>query len=178
MTWSLDGEPRAAHREFAYLSRLGGFVASPKGDAQTVPDSTVELTFGRYTHAGLHDQSTEVDIMPPIPIQSKRPDSEHQTLSATGTCGPGLTKAKRLTVLLTGSARPFPRTLSQGQKTRTNLDSKNRKPLKDSENAEVQGASESGKGEIRTLGWANPTPVFKTGAINRSATFPERAGGC
>jgi hypothetical protein len=29
-----------------------------------------------------------------------------------------------------------------------------------------------GKGGIRTHGGLAPTPVFKTGAINRSATFP------
>jgi hypothetical protein len=32
--------------------------------------------------------------------------------------------------------------------------------------------SKSGEGGIRTPGWASPTPVFKTGAINRSATSP------
>src|SRR5690606_37581828 len=34
-----------------------------------------------------------------------------------------------------------------------------------------------GGGEIRTLGRLSPTPVFKTGAINRSAT-PPRDGEC
>ena len=30
-----------------------------------------------------------------------------------------------------------------------------------------------GKGGIRTLGGGDPTPVFKTGALNHSTTFPE-----
>ena len=29
-----------------------------------------------------------------------------------------------------------------------------------------------GEGEIRTRGWIAPTPVFKTGALNHSATSP------
>jgi hypothetical protein len=29
-----------------------------------------------------------------------------------------------------------------------------------------------GSGEIRTHGWLAPSPVFKTGALNRSATLP------
>lgn len=33
-----------------------------------------------------------------------------------------------------------------------------------------------GGGEIRTLGRLAPTPVFKTGALNRSATPPQNAG--
>ncbi len=31
-----------------------------------------------------------------------------------------------------------------------------------------------GGGEIRTLGGLSPSPVFKTGAFNRSATPPQR----
>jgi hypothetical protein len=31
-----------------------------------------------------------------------------------------------------------------------------------------------GGGEIRTHGWLAPSPVFKTGALNRSATPPRR----
>ena len=30
-----------------------------------------------------------------------------------------------------------------------------------------------GKSRIRTYGWFGPTPVFKTGALNHSAIFPE-----
>ena len=29
-----------------------------------------------------------------------------------------------------------------------------------------------GRGEIRTHGWLAPSPVFKTGALNHSATLP------
>ena len=30
-----------------------------------------------------------------------------------------------------------------------------------------------GSGEIRTHGWLSPSPVFKTGAFNHSATLPD-----
>jgi hypothetical protein len=33
-----------------------------------------------------------------------------------------------------------------------------------------------GSGEIRTHGWLAPSPVFKTGALNRSATLPCKSG--
>ena len=33
-----------------------------------------------------------------------------------------------------------------------------------------------GRGGIRTHGWLAPSPVFKTGALNRSATLPGRGG--
>jgi hypothetical protein len=39
------------------------------------------------------------------------------------------------------------------------------------------GPSEiGGSGEIRTHGWLAPSPVFKTGALNRSATLPCKSG--
>ena len=37
---------------------------------------------------------------------------------------------------------------------------------------DVDCAIGGGEGEIRTRGWIAPTPVFKTGALNRSATSP------
>ena len=36
----------------------------------------------------------------------------------------------------------------------------------------------SGEAGIRTLGWREPTPVFKTGAIGRSATSPSDLNSC
>src|SRR5690242_17313434 len=36
----------------------------------------------------------------------------------------------------------------------------------------VELARSGGEGEIRTRGWIAPTPVFKTGALNHSATSP------
>ena len=36
----------------------------------------------------------------------------------------------------------------------------------------MRKAKDGGSGEIRTHGWFDPSPVFKTGALNRSATLP------
>ena len=45
--------------------------------------------------------------------------------------------------------------------------------LRDAEAAtQFQDLGFGGEGEIRTRGWIAPTPVFKTGALNRSATSP------
>jgi hypothetical protein len=38
--------------------------------------------------------------------------------------------------------------------------------------AELSALESGGKGEIRTHGQLSPSTVFKTAALNRSATFP------
>jgi hypothetical protein len=40
------------------------------------------------------------------------------------------------------------------------------------ENNDLKSIRYGGRGEIRTHGGLAPTPVFKTGALNRSATHP------
>ena len=52
-----------------YLSRLGRSGASPKVMQKLARHSTVELTLGRYTHAGLFDLSSAVNALPPLPIK-------------------------------------------------------------------------------------------------------------
>ena len=42
----------------------------------------------------------------------------------------------------------------------------------DQEEESMRKAKDGGSGEIRTHGWFDPSPVFKTGALNRSATLP------
>ena len=42
--------------------------------------------------------------------------------------------------------------------------------FKTKKNPEIRGSG--GSGEIRTHGGRKPSPVFKTGALNRSATLP------
>ena len=67
-----------------YLSRLGRSGASPKVMQKLARHSTVELTLGRYTHAGLFDLSSAVNAMPPLPIQ-EAPQTERDVMRATGT---------------------------------------------------------------------------------------------
>ena len=75
-----------------YLSRLGRSGASPKVMQKLARHSTVELTLGRYTHAGLFDLSSAVNAMPPLPIKVA-PQAKRAVLRATGTddvCGPSM----------------------------------------------------------------------------------------
>ena len=66
------------------LSRLGRSGASAKVMQRLARHSTVELTIGRYTHAGLYDLSSAVNALPPLPI-AKQPERNQATLMATGT---------------------------------------------------------------------------------------------
>ena len=67
-----------------YLSRLGRSGASPKVMQKLARHSTVELTLGRYTHAGLFDLSSAVNALPPLPIKDA-PQTERAVIRATGT---------------------------------------------------------------------------------------------
>lgn len=51
-----------------YLSRLGRSGGSPKVMQLLARHSTVELTLGRYTHAGLFDLSAAVARLPALPV--------------------------------------------------------------------------------------------------------------
>ncbi len=67
-----------------YLSRLGRSGASPKVMQKLARHSTVELTLGRYTHAGLFDLSSAVNALPPLPVKDA-PKTERAVMRATGT---------------------------------------------------------------------------------------------
>ena len=78
-----DGKQADFHAlRHTYLSRLGRSGASPKVMQRLARHTTVELTLGRYTHAGLYDLSSAVDALPPLPITG---DGQQTILQATGT---------------------------------------------------------------------------------------------
>ncbi len=68
-----------------FLSRLGRSGASAKVMQRLARHSTVELTIGRYTHAGLFDLSAAVNKLPALPMVDQTPLDELQPLHATGT---------------------------------------------------------------------------------------------
>ncbi len=82
-----DGRQADFHAlRHTYLSRLGRSGASPKVMQRLARHSTVELTLGRYTHAGLYDLAAAVDRLPSL--LPKSPDQpETEALPATGTDG-------------------------------------------------------------------------------------------
>ena len=63
-----------------FLSRLGRAGVSAKVMQRLARHSTVELTIGRYTHAGLHDLAGAVDLLPEL-----TPTPAVAPLHATGT---------------------------------------------------------------------------------------------
>ena len=65
-----------------YLSRLGRSGASAKVMQRLARHSTVELTLGRYTHAGLFDLKSAVGKLPALPTTTK---SRPESVRATGT---------------------------------------------------------------------------------------------
>ncbi len=88
LTWE-DSEGRFADfhaLRHTYLSQLGRSGASPKVMQMLARHSTVELTIGRYVHAGLFDLSSAVDRLPQLKIGTGKDDQqERQILRATGT---------------------------------------------------------------------------------------------
>jgi len=67
-----------------YLSQLGRSGASPKAMQLLARHSTVELTLGRYTHAGLFDLAAAVDRLPRLPVDPAAKQNPPM-LKATGT---------------------------------------------------------------------------------------------
>jgi len=79
-----DGQQADFHSlRHTYLSRLGRSGASAKVMQRLARHSTVELTLGRYTHAGLFDMRSAVDKLPPLPTGPKTTIPE--VIRATGT---------------------------------------------------------------------------------------------
>ena len=82
-----DSEDRQADfhsLRHTFLSRLGRSGASAKVMQRLARHSTVELTLGRYTHAGLYDLQSAVEKLPPLPSVNSH-STKPEALRATGT---------------------------------------------------------------------------------------------
>src|SRR5262249_15087890 len=66
-----------------YVSRVVRSGATPKVAQTLARHSTVQLTIGRYAHAGLHDLAAAVDSLPKLLPSGP----EREALAATGTDG-------------------------------------------------------------------------------------------
>ncbi len=73
------------HTFITNLSRAG---VTPRTAQTLARHSDIRLTMGTYTHIGLHDQSTAIEMLPSPPPLKPRDDNEAATLRATGTNGP------------------------------------------------------------------------------------------
>jgi len=154
-----------------YLSRLGRSGASPKAMQRLARHSTVELTLGRYTHAGLYDLAAAVDRLPSLPVKSP---SRHvpAVLRATGTDG---NRDSVVAPLVAPIGAKTCGTMTTGEETEASDDDEEPSPqvLSWTTIEDDCGHMKSGEGGIRTPGGCYTTPVFKTGAFGHSATSPE-----
>ncbi len=157
----------------SFISFLAQGGVHPKMAQTLARHSTITLTMDRYSHSLHQDEAQALESLPDLSTATQA------ALRATGTDdgrGQGQKDGPRLGVLLGASeaicmpregadrrSPDAPATLNDGQQM-----------------AEYAGKTcatlekPSGGGGIRTHGGLAPTPVFKTGAIGRSATPPER----
>jgi len=155
----------------SFVSMLAAGNVHPKLAQRLARHSDINLTMNRYSHTLLTDEAEALKALPEFPsaFTSERP--EVQTLKATGTDGRGEN--------VLPSGLPFSDafqciSMHQGDIPNPEMPtrSKNEKPLNPSGKTKKIRGSLSGEAGIRTLGPLAETPVFKTGAIGRSATSP------
>ena len=72
------------HTFITNLSRAG---VTPRTAQTLARHSDIRLTMGTYTHVGLHDQSTAIELLPPPPPHAPG-EIQSTALRATGTGGP------------------------------------------------------------------------------------------
>ena len=84
-----------------HQSVAGGRNASHRPNA--CPTLGIRLTMGTYTHIGLHDQSTAIEMLPSPPPLKPRDDNEAAPLRATGTKGPEPTAKMVPTIVPSGA---------------------------------------------------------------------------
>lgn len=178
------GRPMFHALRHTYLSRLGRAGVPAKVMQRLARHSTVELTLGRYTHANVHDLAAAVDKLPALPTG---PQPEAVVLRATGTDE----KPASIRMSSRDDGDSGPRVVAGPIDNRCNQmrtiettsgetgDSpESQKPL------QMQGVESDcesligGEAGIRTLERVTPSPVFKTGAIGRSATSPRSSRNC
>lgn len=153
-----------------YLSRLGRSGASPKAMQRLARHSTVELTLGRYTHAGLYDLAAAVERLPSLPVKSPG-QRETAALRATGTDGNRDSVGAPLGAPV--GAKPCETMATDDETDASDDDEEPSSQVLSLPTIEDGcGQMKSGEGGIRTPGEFNPTPVFKTGAFGHSATSP------
>lgn len=167
----------ALRHSFVSLITQGG--VHPKIAQRLARHSTVELTLGRYSHTLLSDEAAALDTLPSLPSMFDAPASKQQVMRSTGTDGreivlpPGLPErgAPECTSMHATAAEEGQVTLPFAPDAEAQTARKTR------QKPHFRAGETSGEAGIRTLGRVNPSPVFKTGAIGRSATSPGCGGG-
>ncbi len=154
----------------SFLTQLAAGGVHPKTAQCLARHSTITLTMDRYTHSILKDQAHALEALP---------DFSNATLGAamaTGTEGPIIARkeGERLGVLL-GAFGSISVGAERRGKTIEGVKGEKRESSPNPGNNAESVEMDSGGGEIRTRGRLATSPVFKTGAIGRSATPPANA---
>ncbi len=167
-----------------YISGIVASGASVKTCQELARHSTPTLTIGRYSHARLHDLQGALEALPDTTPQ--KPGKQPELIAATGTdglietesCGQMRGQYNRKSTQdganrgePSDGCRAVESSKDHGQDAGPNVLS-----LRDLAGSETHAANrrESGWERIRTPGGLSPTAVFKTAALDHSATHPIR----
>jgi len=162
----------------SYISLITQGGVHPKLAQRLARHSDINLTMSRYSHTLLADEAEALDVLPNFPSVVEGPRQDRQILAATGTDDASATRQNVLPNCLPKSGA--------FEHTSTHFDAQSKSersiPFEVRGDAEmsrkpwtnpcIRPENASGEGGIRTPGRVAPTPVFKTGAIDRSATSP------
>jgi integrase len=166
----------------SFVSMLAAGNVSPAMAQRLARHSDINLTMSRYTHTVFSDEATALSALPQFPSVTNPTTTDRVELRATGTDGP-TTPANVLPVCLPesdakqGALVQFGAVSATTETTSPATSAKEKAP-KNTAICGSFGASSSGEAGIRTLERVTPSPVFKTGAFNRSATSPEQFRFC
>ena len=159
-----------------FISALAMSRAPVKVIQSLARHSTPTLTLGVYAHVGLSDQTAALSALPPV----GSPGTEAATLAATGTDGPTDRPTLALPLPYPGGGTTRNRAETRDRSPAdSGADRPTREPSKGGQEAKNKPREEpeaSGGGGIRTPGTLAGPAVFKTAAIDHSATPPDPAG--
>jgi integrase len=162
----------------SYISLITRGGVHPKLAQQLARHSDINLTMTRYSHALMADEAEALGVLPSFPGAFGESPNSRQILAATGTDGAPQVPQKGLQACLQAQASKaviLRHSLSHGaasKNTASACDPQSQKPQETTEKPRLSAVSKSGEDGIRTHGPLAETPVFKTGAIDRSATSP------
>ena len=165
----------------SYISLITRGGVHPKLAQQLARHSDINLTMSRYSHTLFADEAEALDVLPQFPGDSKNDSAgDRAELAATGTDDSPVTPRGKNGLqdsLQERAAKPCNSPHRRASKNDLNRagdgdERATKKPPKTAGKPQLSVVSKGGEDGIRTHGTLAETPVFKTGAIDRSATSP------
>ena len=145
-----------------FITNLAQGGVHPKTAQALARHSTITLTMDRYTHSLQEDQTRALDVLPDLSSYGRESEAEKKASHEIHGTPYGAHNVRKHAIWGDPLRQP-------AVEKPTGADTK--KASKPHENKGFE-ANLSGESEIRTHGRPKPTPVFKTGAFNRSAISP------